>query len=117
MNGWSRPLKRTLHELHHLIQDLLHFGGQTREKYLKHNPTGETDGQAEKIYAPPVIDVLGGESTSRSMAILTLKTGDPSRPMNLHLAADATILRKLIATARSRLAELGGAGPDPRQVH
>ena len=100
-----------------LIQDLIHFGGETREEYLKHHPAAETDGQADKVYAPPVIDVLGGESTARNMAILAFQTGDPAKPMNLHLAADAAALRKLIATAQSRLAELERARSDPKRVH
>ncbi len=99
------------------IQDLIHFGGETRREYLKYNPPGEAAGQAERVYAPQVVDVLGGESTARNMAILAFQIGDPARLMNLHLAADATVLEKLIATAQSRLAELERAGSDPKHAH
>ena len=84
----------------------MHFGGMTREEYLKSRPAAEADGQASEVYAPPILDVIGGESTARQAAILGFQTGDSSRPMNLHFAADATVLRKLIAVAQSRLAEL-----------
>jgi len=52
------------------------------------------------------------------MAILSFQTGDKAKPMSLHLAADAGVLRKLIATAQSYLAELERGGSDPaKSVH
>jgi hypothetical protein len=39
-------------------------------------------------------------------AILALRTGDASSPMNLHVAADVQGLRKIIATAQAQLSEL-----------
>jgi hypothetical protein len=95
-----------------LIQKLLHFGGLTREEYLKSRPAAEADGAVEAIYAPPIVNVLGGDSAGRNAAILNLQTGEPARPMNLYLAADASVLRQLITTAQLRLAELErGQGP------
>lgn len=100
-----------------VIHALIHFGGLTREEYLKHNPAAEVEGQAEKVYAPPIVDVFAGQSTARNMAILALQTGDPARPMNLHFAADASVLRKLIATAESCLADLERSPGASKPVH
>jgi len=96
-----------------VIEELMHFGGLTRGEYLKSRPAAEADGQASEVYAPPILEVIGGESTARNAAILGFQTGDPARPMNLHFAADATVLRKLIALAQSRLAELERPIEDP----
>jgi len=101
-----------------LLQQLMHFGGLTRDEYLKSHPAAEADGQASKVIAPPILQVLGGESTARNAAILDFKTGDPEHPMNLHLAADATVLKELIAVAQVRLAELERGSGDPvKRVH
>ena len=101
-----------------VLQQLMHFGGLARDEYLKSHPAAEADGQASKVIAPPILQVLGGESTARNAAILNFKTGDPRHPMNLHLAADATVLRDLISVAQARLAELERDQDDPiKRVH
>jgi hypothetical protein len=70
------------------------------------------------VYAPPILEVIGGESTARTAAILGFQTGDPARPMNLQFAADTTVLRKLLGVAQSRLAELERPSDHPaKPVH
>lgn len=101
-----------------VLEKLMHFGGLAREEYLKSQPAGEAEGQAGEVYAPPILEVISGVSTARHAAILGFQTGDPARPMNLHFAADATVLRKLIAVAQSRLAALERPDDDPaKRVH
>jgi hypothetical protein len=102
-----------------IVQALLHFGGMARAQYLKRNPAAEGDAQLGGAYAPPIAEVFSGIAAQPGIAILAFQAGAADRPMNLHLSANANALRKTIANAQARLADLeSNSPPDPKlKIH